>query len=99
MGRFSYPGLFRLFILTAYHWREIDGKSAGQGLDPTSLPLRRFLNYVYTTFVENLTAEDREKFDTELFAPLPGTNPDAVTEAVVEEELAMFTALRVETAG
>lgn len=65
-----YEAAVRLFAVAAAHWREIDGQAILKGVDLTVLPIDRFCNAIYAWAVERV--EDREKFDYDLYAPVPG---------------------------
>ena len=96
MAVFSYAAACRLFGIAGVCWWEIDGSCARQGVDPLELDLDRFLNLVYSWFLERLRdapKEDAEQAMQELFAPADGVDPDQVTQDVVDEEMALFHAL------
>ena len=82
-----YGTVVRLLWAATEHWEVLDGRYAAGGIDPFSLPLTRLLNLLYFSFIENLSKEDRQRFDTELLQPLPGAR---VTAEAVEMEMEMF---------
>jgi hypothetical protein len=96
VDRFPYAAASRLFYLASRHWWQIDGACARQGVDPARLPPRRFLNLVYSIFIENLDEEKRSEFERVLFAPVPGSDPDRPPSSWLADEAASFRAFAAE---
>ena len=93
MVGFPYPAVVRLVGGAAANWWEFDGTCALAGCDPLELPFNRFLAAVYAWFVRGITdPKEHVKFYEELISPLPGSNPDRVSDRVIEDELAAFGA-------
>lgn len=82
-----YPTALRLYAIAAERWAEIDGLCAQNGVDPIRLRPDRFCNLIYAWAVERV--EDRERFDFDLNAPMPGQVRQP-SEAELEREGADF---------
>lgn len=67
-----YEAVVRLHGIAAEHWGTIDGELAAQGVDAFALPPDRFCNLIYTWSLARLEPKEgaREKFDTQLQAPI-----------------------------
>jgi len=96
MDQLPYQAILRLFAIAANYWYEIDGACARSGLDPATLPPRRFLTLVYYWAIERVATRgdaELEAWKAALYKPLPGRNPDRVSRDTIAEEMAMFDAL------
>lgn len=89
---FSYAACIRLFGVAALHWRAIDGACARRGVDPLDLDLTRFLHLVLDWTQEHVKPEDWSMVEQEIFAPMPGLDPDTVSQSIVDEEMSLFQA-------
>jgi hypothetical protein len=90
-GGFSYPAAARLIGGAAANWWEFDGSFAREGVDPLELPLGRLLSTIYAWFTRGISdADELQKFNAELVAPLRGGDPDRVSDRVAEQELELF---------
>ena len=58
----------------------MDGSAAEAGLDPMSLPLDRYCNWVYSWVATRLSAKDLRAFDMALSRPGPGELPPEWSE-------------------
>lgn len=97
MGGFPYPAAVRLVAYARTNWWQIDGEAAASGVDPFKLPFNRFLNFIYHWCLTHVMPTEELKAQQwldELFRPLPGSNPDAVSPDTVDEEMALFRAGR-----
>jgi hypothetical protein len=91
VDRPPYPTALRLYAVADERWAEIEANYIA--VDLLRLPPAKFLNCVYAWAVKYMTAEDREKWDIMLTAPLPGTEKNhRPTESEVEAEGAAFLA-------
>lgn len=101
-GRAPYDGCVRLVAYAAFYWEAFDGELASRGVDPLSLPFDRFLNAVYAFMISELRNlggmqpvsldEAKNKLDADLAKPIPGRRQRRVSEAVVQDEMALFAA-------
>ena len=84
----------RLVRYAAHYWHAIDGETALRNVNLLELPPRRFLAAIYNWLMERLAAkeEDRVRLHEELHSPLEGTDPDKVSQEVVDDEMAIFQA-------
>jgi hypothetical protein len=85
-----YQVVQRLIGIAGSYWAEIDGQCAASGFDPLDLPPDRFFNFIYYWAVNRV--EDRQKFEHELLAPLPGRKRKPISEAEMATEGADFMA-------
>ena len=97
MGQGPYRRAIRLIGIARHRWSWIDGEAAFHGADLSALPVDRFLNAVFVWCATRV--EDVAMFEYELDKPIPGQDPDKVTEFTVEEEMAGFAALMSATSG
>lgn len=89
VGRPPYPRAVRLCHTAIAHWPHFD-YHLGQ-VDPLTLPVHRFLNFIYAWLVERIPADDQEQWLGDLDQPLDGSK--IVTEAMIEQEATGFEAL------
>lgn len=94
MEHFPYPAVVRLVRYAAHYWHTIDGETALRGVNLIELPFRRFLAAIYYWLMERTAGkeEDRVRLHEELHSPLEGTDPDKVSQEVVDDEMAIFQA-------
>jgi hypothetical protein len=90
VDRFSYAACLRILSIARYHWRAIDGTCARAGIDPLDLDLSRFLHLVLNWTQDHVKPEDWDNVEREIFAPLPGVDPDYVPPSVIDEEMQLF---------
>lgn len=74
----------------------MDGSAVEAGIDPMTLPLDRFCNWVYSWFAARLPAKELRAFDTRLARPGPGDLPPEWTE---EGQAAAFLSAQSEFGG
>lgn len=70
--RAPYRTVVRIHGYAIGYWEQIDGTCAAAGVDPFALNPSRFCNLVYSFCVQQMTPDDKAKFDAELDRPLPG---------------------------
>jgi hypothetical protein len=92
--RFPYEAVVRLVRFAAHYWTTIDGQCALRGINLLALPPRRFFAAIYTWLMENTAPkeEDRLRLHEEIHSPLEGTDPDKVSQKVIDEEMAIMRA-------
>ena len=84
MGGPPYQACLRLYAVAAERWAEVEAAYAT--IDLFSIGCRRFLNCVYAWCVARIPDENREEWDTQLIAPLPGQEAALPSEAQIEQE-------------
>jgi hypothetical protein len=91
---FPYQAVVRLVRYAAHYWHAIDGEAALRGVNLLELPMRRFLAAIYHWLMEHTAPkeEDRLRLHEELHSPLPGADPDKVSQEVIDDEMAIFQA-------
>jgi hypothetical protein len=91
----------RLSQIAEHYWYEIDGETALRGVDLMRLPFRRFLTAVLSWANPRgaRSDEDLATFNTWLYGPLSGADPDKVTPEVIENEMAAFSAFQKQAGG
>lgn len=87
-----YQAALRLYALAGQRWALIDGEASLQGQDLLDLPPHRFCNVIYYWAVQRLSEEDKERWEAELLAPLPGQRLSAST-VDPQQEMADFKRL------
>lgn len=96
MVDFSYPAVVRISIWAARYWHEIDGEAAARGVDLLDLEPRRWLAAVLVWIRAHLDKDGLERFNAELYDPLPGASPDSVDPSVADAEMQAFKRLSQE---
>lgn len=92
MDRFPYQVVVRLVQWAAVNWTIIDGGLARVDVDLMKLPIRRFLAAIYTMLLDTMKPDDRERFVTELYEPMPGFETREATREIIDDEMAVFKA-------
>lgn len=58
----------------------MDGEAVMRGIDPLKLPIDRFCNWVWHMLARNRNEKQMNELRMEVYRPLPGQDPDDVTE-------------------
>lgn len=94
----------RLIQVAEHYWWEIDGQLASSGApELTRLPFRRFILALMHISRPAAYGEDAEvkirDWEAWLFAPLDLTDPDNVSQDVIDDEMASFLAFAGQAGG
>lgn len=91
----------RLIQIAEHYWYEIDGEMALVGQDLMRLPFRRFLLAILSWANPRGSRKDQEleEWNTWMFGPFIGGDPDKVSEEVIESEMEAFAAFAKQTGG
>ncbi len=101
MGGGPYEAVVRLTQIAEHYWYEIDGEMALAGVDLMRLPFRRALLAILMWANPRGARKDQdlEDWNTWLYAPFGGPDPDKVTQEVIDAEMDAFKTFAKQTGG